>query len=91
MSGSEGEHAAVRGCASGAASDSRRLSYDAFRHLVERECKPDDRVLVVGCGNSRMSEGKYYARRRARCERLVGKFYARRRTRCERPLHMHSP
>ena len=30
--------------------------YEAFRHLVERELKPDDRVLVLGAGNSRLSE-----------------------------------
>jgi len=35
----------------------RGRRYEAFRHLVERECRPDDRILVVGCGNSRMSEG----------------------------------
>lgn len=32
-------------------------SYESFRTLVERDCKPDDRILVLGCGNSSMSEG----------------------------------
>jgi hypothetical protein len=40
----------------------RRRSYEHFRALVERECKPDDRILVLGCGNSSMSEGASGAR-----------------------------
>ena len=30
--------------------------YESFRHLVERSCAPSSRILVVGCGNSRLSE-----------------------------------
>lgn len=30
--------------------------YSTFRHLVERSCDPSSRILVVGCGNSRLSE-----------------------------------
>ena len=56
MSGSEGARLpAATGFAAPSLTLQRR--YDTFRHLVERECKPDDRILVVGCGNSRMSEG----------------------------------
>ena len=54
MSGSEGARL-ESGVAAPAPTLHRR--YDTFRHLVERECKPEDRILVVGCGNSRMSEG----------------------------------
>ena len=63
MSGSEGARleTAVRRVAL-----TLHRSYETFRHLVERECRPDDRVLVVGCGNSRMSEGALAAQPPAR-------------------------
>eukprot|EP00897_Mesotaenium_endlicherianum_P002568 jgi/Mesen1/2339/ME000155S01419 len=33
--------------------------YSAFRDLLLEHCKPLDRILVVGCGNSRLSEELY--------------------------------
>jgi hypothetical protein len=42
-------------------------SYEHFQALVERECKPQDRILVVGCGNSAMSEGMARASHVAPC------------------------
>ena len=31
--------------------------YEAFRALAERHVSPSDRILVIGCGTSKLAEG----------------------------------